>query len=30
AETKEIKEENIKAENQQGMDKEFEVPPDGT
>ncbi|GJW11833.1 putative reverse transcriptase domain-containing protein [Tanacetum coccineum] len=30
AQTKEIKEENIKAENLQGMDKAFEVRPDGT
>ncbi|GKB29678.1 putative reverse transcriptase domain-containing protein [Tanacetum coccineum] len=30
AQTKEIKEENIKAENLRGMDKAFEVRPDGT
>ncbi|GJR76182.1 putative reverse transcriptase domain-containing protein [Tanacetum coccineum] len=30
AQTKAIKEENIKAENLQGMDKVFEVRPDGT
>ncbi|GJY73638.1 hypothetical protein Tco_0478069 [Tanacetum coccineum] len=30
AQTKAIKEENIKAENLRGMDKEFEVRPDGT
>ncbi|GKD40468.1 putative reverse transcriptase domain-containing protein [Tanacetum coccineum] len=30
AQTEVIKEENIKAENLQGMDKEFEVRPDGT
>ncbi|GJU09020.1 reverse transcriptase domain-containing protein [Tanacetum coccineum] len=30
AQTKAIKEENIKAENLQGMDKAFEVRPDGT
>ncbi|GJU64460.1 putative reverse transcriptase domain-containing protein [Tanacetum coccineum] len=30
AQTKEIKEENIKAENLRGMDKAFEVHPDGT
>ncbi|GJY12901.1 hypothetical protein Tco_0382210 [Tanacetum coccineum] len=28
--TKAIKEENIKAENLQGMDKSFEIQPDGT
>ncbi|GKC21508.1 putative reverse transcriptase domain-containing protein [Tanacetum coccineum] len=30
AQTKAIKEENIKAENQRGMDKAFKVRPDGT
>ncbi|GJR63847.1 hypothetical protein Tco_0009912 [Tanacetum coccineum] len=30
AQTEAIKEENIKAENLQGMDKAFEVRPDGT
>nr|GFC05503.1 putative reverse transcriptase domain-containing protein [Tanacetum cinerariifolium] len=30
AQTKEIKEENIKAENLRGMDKTFEIRPDGT
>ncbi|GJU53937.1 putative reverse transcriptase domain-containing protein, partial [Tanacetum coccineum] len=30
AQTEAIKEENIKAENLQGMDKAFEVHPDGT
>nr|GEZ05299.1 putative reverse transcriptase domain-containing protein [Tanacetum cinerariifolium] len=30
AQTKEIKEENIKAENLRGMDKGFEIRPDGT
>nr|GEY98094.1 reverse transcriptase domain-containing protein [Tanacetum cinerariifolium] len=30
AQTKAIKEENIKAENLQGMDKAFEIRPDGT
>ncbi|GJU52463.1 hypothetical protein Tco_1226177 [Tanacetum coccineum] len=30
AQTKAIKEENIKAKNLQGMDKSFEIPPDGT
>ncbi|GJY44713.1 putative reverse transcriptase domain-containing protein [Tanacetum coccineum] len=30
AQTEAIKEENIKAENQRGMDKAFEVRPDGT
>ncbi|GJX96565.1 putative reverse transcriptase domain-containing protein [Tanacetum coccineum] len=30
AQTEAIKEENIKAENLRGMDKAFEVPPDGT
>ncbi|GKE17139.1 putative reverse transcriptase domain-containing protein [Tanacetum coccineum] len=30
AQTEAIKEENIKAENLRGMDKAFEVRPDGT
>ncbi|GKE49131.1 putative reverse transcriptase domain-containing protein [Tanacetum coccineum] len=30
AQTQEIKEENIKAENLRGMDKAFEIGPDGT
>ncbi|GJZ40767.1 putative reverse transcriptase domain-containing protein [Tanacetum coccineum] len=30
AQTKAIKEENIKAENLRGMDKSFEIHPDGT
>ncbi|GKE70959.1 putative reverse transcriptase domain-containing protein [Tanacetum coccineum] len=30
AQTKALKEENIKAENLQGMDKSFEIHPDGT
>ncbi|GKE41983.1 putative reverse transcriptase domain-containing protein [Tanacetum coccineum] len=30
AQTEALKEENIKAENLQGMDKEFEIHPDGT
>ncbi|GJU78263.1 putative reverse transcriptase domain-containing protein [Tanacetum coccineum] len=30
AQTKALKEENIKAENLQGMDKSFEIRPDGT
>ncbi|GKG40200.1 hypothetical protein Tco_0466977, partial [Tanacetum coccineum] len=30
AQTEAVKEENIKAENLQGMDKAFEICPDGT
>ncbi|GKC17434.1 putative reverse transcriptase domain-containing protein, partial [Tanacetum coccineum] len=30
AQTEALKEENIKAENLRGMDKAFEIPPDGT
>ncbi|GKB99571.1 hypothetical protein Tco_0985708, partial [Tanacetum coccineum] len=30
AQTEALKEENVKAENLQGMDKAFEIRPDGT